>query len=377
MIDDSASLGADKTCFIVSPIGNKFEPRGAEGRQRYEDNLQIWADVLEPACDSVGLRPVRADKIAETGEITEQIFQYLRDSDVVIADLSGANPNVMYELGLRHTRDLLTIQIGEHGHLPFDVNTIRTIQFRRTEAGLIEAREALIETLTAGLQGKRNPVAATRIWNDAQMVVKAEDVARAVEASVEEEDDDPDMDEPGFIDILAEGEGALSEVQEELAEASQIMAEIGDLTAEVAPQIQRSDNEGKGFAGRLLIAKGLAGSLSAPARRFEELASEYSISVAKMDAMVDFMLDRWESGEETAGEESAQFLSSVQGLIEAAESTTVSLTSFLGQVKGLRKISKELLPVSKTIERSLNRYISGNNTIAAWRGRTEDLLSQG
>jgi hypothetical protein len=66
----------------------------------------------------VGLNPIRAGHISDSGEITEQIFRHLRDDDVVIADLTGANANVMYELGLRHTINKLTIQVGEFRRLP-------------------------------------------------------------------------------------------------------------------------------------------------------------------------------------------------------------------------------------------------------------------
>ncbi|WP_310526584.1 hypothetical protein, partial [Nocardioides sp.] len=63
----------------------------------------MWENVFEPACEMFGLTPVRADKISEAGDIPEQIFTYLRDADIVIADVTGGNANVMYELGLRHT----------------------------------------------------------------------------------------------------------------------------------------------------------------------------------------------------------------------------------------------------------------------------------
>ena len=47
------------------------------------------AKVIEPACFSVGLEPVRADKIARPGEITEQVFAQIHDADIVIADVTG------------------------------------------------------------------------------------------------------------------------------------------------------------------------------------------------------------------------------------------------------------------------------------------------
>ncbi len=162
---DEALPGEGMTCFVIGPIGSRLAPIGAPGRSQYEDSAQLWEYLFEPACARMGLSPVRADKIAEPGEITEQIFVLLRDADVVIADLTGGNANVTYELGLRHTRDKMTVQVGEYERLPFDINTIRTIQFRRTEAGLVDAREALVDALTAAIQGRRSPVTATRVWS--------------------------------------------------------------------------------------------------------------------------------------------------------------------------------------------------------------------
>jgi hypothetical protein len=114
MASSDQGPGADLTCFMIGPIGSKHAPIGTAPRAVYEDGIQFWESVIEPACATVGLKPVRADKLIQPGEITEQVCLLLRDADVVIADVSGGNPNVMYELGLRHTRDKVTIQIGEY-----------------------------------------------------------------------------------------------------------------------------------------------------------------------------------------------------------------------------------------------------------------------
>ena len=60
-------------CFVVGPIGDKLAPPYSEGRNQYEQAMQIWDYVIEPACQALGIQPVRADKIDESGEITEQI----------------------------------------------------------------------------------------------------------------------------------------------------------------------------------------------------------------------------------------------------------------------------------------------------------------
>ncbi|MDQ1718085.1 MAG: hypothetical protein QOE89_2038, partial [Pseudonocardiales bacterium] len=207
-------LGEGKTCFVAGPIGSRLDPRGTAGRVRYEEALQMWDNVFEPACEQFGLSPIRADRIADPGEIPEQIFLHLRDSDLVIADVTGGNANVMYELGLRHTRDRMTIQLGEYDRLPFDINTIRTIQFKRSEGGLIEARDSLIESIRSSLIGEGKPVTATRLWNELALA-DAATVTAAVERSIEPDPaEEIAVDEPGFMDLLADGELALQEMSE-------------------------------------------------------------------------------------------------------------------------------------------------------------------
>src|SRR3954466_7549025 len=119
-------------CFVIGPIGDRHAPFGSDSRQVYEDALEVLEKVIVPACAAAGIEAIRADQISAPGEITDQIFRHLRDDDVVIADVSGGNANVMYELGLRHTVNKLTIQIGEYGQVPFDIKNIRTILFSRS-----------------------------------------------------------------------------------------------------------------------------------------------------------------------------------------------------------------------------------------------------
>lgn len=152
------------TCFVIGPIGDPQAAPDSEPRRRYERALQVLKFVIEPACRAVGLPAIRADAISRPGELTDQIFRALRDAPVVIADVTDGNSNVMYELGLRHSRDAITLQVGEKGQLPFDVSTIRTIMFVRTPESLEAASKALEEMLRRALAQEFDHVLATRLW---------------------------------------------------------------------------------------------------------------------------------------------------------------------------------------------------------------------
>lgn len=364
-------LGAGLTCFIVGPIGDRLEPAGTEGKMRYENAIQMWEHVFEPACEVFGLTPVRADKISEAGDINEQIFTYLRDADVVIADVSGGNANVMYELGLRHTRDKVTLQIGEHEHLPFDVSTIRTIKFKRTEAGLIEARNALVELLRSGLEGAGAPVTATRVWNALEgLTQEAVQAASALSFVSDDPADAVDEDGPGNLELMVEGETALNALAGTLQSFTEYMTQMGALAEEHTPAIADSES----FAGKLTAMKQFADQLGSPATEMDEVSSTYLTQVQQIDNMLRLVFEELKDDpSELEDENIVGFLDSVLEMAESADEASVSFTDALKVVRDMRKWSTVLKPVSKSMEHSLNSILRGNVIIQAWAHTIKDL----
>jgi hypothetical protein len=112
----------DKVCFYITPIGE------ADSEQRKHSDLFLSA-IVERAVEEFGLQVIRADQISKAGMITKQVIEYIVRSRLVIADLSFQNPNVFYELCLRHVCRLPTVQVIRAAErLPFDLDQVRTIK---------------------------------------------------------------------------------------------------------------------------------------------------------------------------------------------------------------------------------------------------------
>tara|TARA_Y100000815_G_scaffold266790_1_gene285421 strand:+ start:512 stop:1285 length:774 start_codon:yes stop_codon:yes gene_type:complete len=112
---------AEKTCFVIAPIGEQ----NSATRQRSD---KIFKYVISPVFDK-NWTVERADKISEPGIITNQIIERLISSDIVIADLSERNPNVFYELAIRHiTRKPYVHLIAHDEDIPFDNAPVRAIK---------------------------------------------------------------------------------------------------------------------------------------------------------------------------------------------------------------------------------------------------------
>jgi len=114
-------------CFIIMPFGQKPDPTG-RGTIDFD---RIYHEALEPAITASEMEPVRADTERTGGIIHKPMFERLLLCDYAIADLTTANANVFYELGVRHAaRPATTLTIfAKHQPIPFDVNFLRSMPY--------------------------------------------------------------------------------------------------------------------------------------------------------------------------------------------------------------------------------------------------------
>jgi hypothetical protein len=119
-------------CFIMMPFGRKAD---AAGRVTHFDG--VYRQVILPAVLGAGMEAVRADEEQLGGFIHKPMFERLLLCDYAIADLTGANSNVAYELGIRHAlRPRSTIVLFSEGtSLPFDLAPLRAIAYRTNDSG--------------------------------------------------------------------------------------------------------------------------------------------------------------------------------------------------------------------------------------------------
>ncbi|SFR34080.1 hypothetical protein [Halogeometricum limi] len=126
-------MSDEKECFFIAPIGEE----GSDIRERSDTLLEY---VVEEAVTDYGYSVKRADQLDEPGSITSQIIEKTVESDLVVADLTGHNPNVFYELAVRHATGKPYIQlIHKNESIPFDIADLRTIKY---ELGVKEANDA-------------------------------------------------------------------------------------------------------------------------------------------------------------------------------------------------------------------------------------------
>lgn len=103
-------------CFVIAPFGLPYD--------------ECYVKVLVPAIKDAGLLPLRGDEINKPGVIVNQIWHGITSAAVCLAEVTGRNPNVMYELGVAHAAGKPVVPIVQDvSDLPFDLRSIRFIVY--------------------------------------------------------------------------------------------------------------------------------------------------------------------------------------------------------------------------------------------------------
>lgn len=111
---EDGSLGRQflDTCFVMMPFGQWMDA--------------YYREIYVPAIKEAGLEPVRADELFSTGSVIEQIWEQISRAKVLLADLTGKNANVFYELGLAHAANKpVVFTTGQLEDVPFDLRHLR------------------------------------------------------------------------------------------------------------------------------------------------------------------------------------------------------------------------------------------------------------
>ncbi len=166
MTDNGRSQGAVPAarwrCFVVSAFGSS-----AEEQRRHK---QVLHHLVQRVLDDRYV-VVRADQIDEEGLITNQIIEHLLEDELVVADLTGLNPNVFYEVAVRHAARKPIVHLISRGQdIPFDLANMRIVPYALDDPDMLEEAQADLDRKVKAIeacdfQAAPNPVSAARdVW---------------------------------------------------------------------------------------------------------------------------------------------------------------------------------------------------------------------
>lgn len=134
----------NKTCFVICPIGELK----SDTRKRSDLILKY---IIKAALEPEGYDVKRADELDKPGIITSQVIQHVLEDDLVVADISERNPNVFYEMAIRHAINKpIIILIDENEEIPFDVVVMRTIKINHQDLEIVnKSKLEIVKQLNA------------------------------------------------------------------------------------------------------------------------------------------------------------------------------------------------------------------------------------
>lgn len=184
---------------------------------------------------------------------------------------------------------------------------------------------------------------------------------------------------PGLMDILAEGEEALPRWQAAIEEFPGVLQELSDATVRATQGIAESDRKGKGFAGRLNIARQLARELGPVANRLQEVGQRYSANLRAVDPAVLLLIrladDVVRSGEVSPDDLAAvnTYFEGLDNLVTASDQSVDSLRGLIASIGDNLTFSRDLNPVLKRLQVGLRNVIDGQSLIEEWRRRRHEV----
>lgn len=121
-------------CFGIMPFDEAFDP--------------VWSVIRDVAeSDPINIRCLRADEVTQPGFIMEDVLEYIAQAGVIIADLTGRNPNVFYELGIAHSHrpsDSVVLLAQTLDDVPFDLRHLRCVVYNPDLTDLGERLHAVL-----------------------------------------------------------------------------------------------------------------------------------------------------------------------------------------------------------------------------------------
>lgn len=162
-----------KRCFIITPIGNA----NSETRRMADG---VIGSALRPILEQRGFKVITPHQMSNPGAIDRVVIQQILECELVIANLTGLNPNVMYELAVRHSFGKPVVCIAESlTNLPFDIHSQRVLFYTNDMRGVEELQSALPEYIdSAMIESPLNPIVNTK--TDLSVSDNATDAQKAI-----------------------------------------------------------------------------------------------------------------------------------------------------------------------------------------------------
>jgi hypothetical protein len=316
----------------------------------------IYGQVIKPALEECGFRVERADSIIDRRNILKDIIERISGADLIIADLTSANANVLYELGISHGLKVPTIMIAQSlEEIPFDLRSYRLIVYSVRFDEIQKLRQELINIGYGRINEKlefQSPVTDFAIIKTAALSADTQPVAS------EEKTDDASED--GFMDVWIKLDENIKKYEFDLSIIAKATAEIGQKITHSTEELNTINrNPGPGNASAFYKVT------NALAKKMQDYSNELDSALPSFEESMNMLMDIM-SGlhkfliimKSEKSEPKDKFRDMLCDLIDSIVPTITSVRQFRAVLAGSKGVTKEMNKGISQVERSLDKILA-------------------
>lgn len=363
--------------FVLMPFEDAFEP--------------VYEQLIKEPLTDAGYEVTRADSLLNQQSILRDVVRGIADAHLVVADVTGLNENVLYELGLAHALGVRTVMLTQDiTELPFDLRPYRANEYSTEFHRAGELRELLREVGRAVLEGSAdfsNPV--QDFAPDALLAAAQGGVGYSIGGSTSEAPQpvaesggptaaDVDTEEPGWLELV-------SEVEQSGEALTRVTNQIGELTRDIAAKIeahaerlQRASEapQGQRSAGMLTVAQRSAQDLNTYAESLHPAREELMQTLSRFSEGATSMARHASITDEEDAQAAQEMLQSVVDAAETMGNTVVSTLGFAESLEGVPHVHRTLTNAARGASREVEATAEAIYNAEAELARTRELLEE-
>lgn len=327
----------EKFAFVLMPFDPEFDG--------------IYADLIVPALESAGYQVRRADSPIDQRNILKDIVRGIDHADLIVAELTSLNPNVLYELGIAHALLKPTVMLTQDiESVPFDLRSYRVMVYSTRYNEVKELQDHLYEIaqeLKEGPISFENPVTdfAPSLLGSRETIGRRPKPEEEVEpAAIAEEE------EPGMLDFVVEAERSMEEIIE-------YTDKVNELTSSLSQKMTARTAEFESIKGRAT-----PGSAARMHKVAKAVASDMIEYAEKVEAELPRLHDSWERFAENTTNlfsmvriENAEDREALMSLVSSMEKAEGELGGAVNATQSAHESLKQMYGVSRDLNRAVRR----------------------
>ena len=313
---------------------------------------EIYGLFIAGAASEAGFDVVRADDIRSQQNILKDVIGGLANCSVVIADLTGSNPNVYYELGLAHALGKRVILLTQHvDELPFDLRSYRGIPYSTHFAEIAKARAQLL-AITKDALDDRVPFGSPVTDFLSATASRSPAIVSPMSEGVLE----PISGEPGVLDHLVDMEEGFAKLAEIIQANTADMTEMAEATPATGERLRALAQSNAPARTRRVVVITLANQLLDYAKALATHNDEYAATIATTRSSLESLIRAQTPSTDTEKDQLRGFLTQLDRAEESALSQRGSLSNLIESIRSTPRIERTYNRAADSAVRSLEGY---------------------